>query len=115
MMQMHLELVNRVVSQEVPVSDKLNAVVSRRIEVAPGLLIMRVVPEGWDLPEFTAGQYTVLGLPGSAPRHVVSDEEDTPRDPTRLIKRAYSISSSLLPRYPRSSWSSISPCSPPAP
>jgi ferredoxin--NADP+ reductase len=59
---------------------------------------MRVVPEGWDLPEFTAGQYTVLGLPGSAPRHLVSDEEDTPRQPARLIKRAYSIASSSLPK-----------------
>jgi ferredoxin--NADP+ reductase len=98
MMQTRSELVDRVVKREVPVSEKLNAVVSQRIEVSPGLLIMRVVPEGWALPEFTAGQYTVLGLPGSAPRHVVSDEEESPRDPARLIKRAYSIASSSLPK-----------------
>ncbi len=77
------------VEQEAPVSGKLNAVVSQRM--SPGLVIMRVMPVGWDLPEFTAGQYTVPGLPGSAPRHVVSDEEETPGEPARLIKRASSI------------------------
>jgi ferredoxin--NADP+ reductase len=86
------------VEREVPVSEKLNAVVSQRIEVSPGLVIMRVVPEGWELPEFTAGQYTVLGLHGSAPRDLVSDEEELPRDPMRLIKRAYSIASSSSPK-----------------
>jgi ferredoxin--NADP+ reductase len=98
MMQTRSDVVDRVVKEEAPVSEKLNAVVTQKTEVSPGLLIMRVVPDGWDLPEFAAGQYTVLGLPGSAPRHVVSDEEDTPRDPARLIKRAYSIASSSLPK-----------------
>ena len=97
MMRTRSELADRVFSQEGPVSERLNAVVSQRLEVSPGLLILRVEPEGWDLPEFTAGQYTVLGLPGCAPRHVVSDEEDTRREPARLIKRAYSIASSSLP------------------
>jgi ferredoxin--NADP+ reductase len=49
-------------------STELNAVVAQRIEVAPGLIVLRVVPEGWALPEFRPGQFAVLGLPGSAPK-----------------------------------------------
>lgn len=45
---------------------KLNAVVLERIEVSPGLIILRVAPEGWELPRFEAGQFAVLGLPGDA-------------------------------------------------
>jgi ferredoxin--NADP+ reductase len=44
-----------------------NATVSSRVEVAPGLVIMRIVPD--KLPfEFKAGQYVVLGLKASEPR-----------------------------------------------
>ena len=44
-----------------------NATVSSRVEVAPGLIIMRVVPD--KLPfEFKSGQYVVLGLKASEPR-----------------------------------------------
>ncbi len=49
-------------------SDKeLNAVVSQRIEVSPYLIILRVAPVGWDMPDFTPGQFAALALPGSAP------------------------------------------------
>ncbi|GEM_PF-4066103 len=48
---------------------ELNARVLQRIEITPELMILRVVPDGWELPEFKPGQFTVLGLPGSAPRH----------------------------------------------
>ncbi len=58
-----------------------NATVSQRIEIAPGLMILRIVPD--QLPfTFQAGQYTVLGLRGAA------------GDPDKLIRRAYSIASS---------------------
>lgn len=44
-----------------------NATVSGRVEVAPGLIILRVTPD--NLPfEFKAGQYVVLGLKASEPR-----------------------------------------------
>jgi len=44
-----------------------NATVSSRVEVAPGLVIMRIVPD--KLPfEFKSGQYVVLGLKASEPR-----------------------------------------------
>ena len=76
--------------------NELNAVVSHRIDVSPGLMIIRVTPDGWELPEFTPGQFAVAGLPGSAPRCHLSDPEDegASNDPAKLIKRAYSISSS---------------------
>ncbi|MFT7678394.1 MAG: ferredoxin--NADP+ reductase [Planctomycetota bacterium] len=70
-----------------------NAIVAQRIEVSPGLIILRVVPEGWDLPDYEAGQFSVLGLPGSAKRCLVSEPDDEPVDPDKLIKRAYSIAS----------------------
>ena len=75
---------------------ELNAVVTQRVEVTPGLIILRVAPEGWELPDFTAGQFAVLALPGHAPRRGLSDQEDQPADPQKLIKRAYSIASSSV-------------------
>ena len=73
-----------------------NAVVAQRVEVAPGLAILRIVPRGCDLPPFEAGQYTVLGLPGSAARVPMSDPEEPPALPDKMIRRAYSIASSSV-------------------
>jgi ferredoxin/flavodoxin---NADP+ reductase len=75
-----------------------NAKVAQRTEVAPGLLILRVSPHGWTLPPFIPGQFAVLGLPGSAPRSPEAEPEPEPSDPDKLIRRAYSISSSSLDR-----------------
>ncbi len=70
-----------------------NATVARRIDITPRLAIYQVRPD-WQGYEFTAGQYTVLGLKGSAPRVEEADAEETPpKDPDRLIKRAYSLTS----------------------
>ena len=77
-------------------AQQFNAVVAQRIEVSPGLIIMRVVPEGWELPDFESGQFSVLGLPGSAPRCDVCDAEEQERNPEKLVKRAYSIASSSV-------------------
>jgi ferredoxin/flavodoxin---NADP+ reductase len=77
---------------------KLNAVVTQRIEITPWLIILRVTPTGWPLPEFQPGQFAVLGLPGSAPRHPLSDPEEELPAPDKLIRRAYSIASSSLAR-----------------
>jgi ferredoxin--NADP+ reductase len=44
-----------------------NATVSSRVEVAPGLIILRVVPDNMPF-EFRSGQYVVLGLRASEPR-----------------------------------------------
>lgn len=73
----------------------LNAVVLHRVEVAPGLIILRVVPDGWDLPPFKPGQFAVLGLPPAAPRAANADPvEDVPPKPGVLIRRSYSVASS---------------------
>ncbi len=72
-----------------------NGIVSQRIEITPNLIKLRVVPQGWELPDFTPGQYVVLGLPGSAPRCLGAEVEDRPpKDPDKIIMRAYSVASS---------------------
>ena len=76
--------------------DAPNAIVMSRIEVAPGLMILRVVPDGWQLPAFEPGQFAVLGLPPEAPRCPLSDPEEAVPPTGRLIRRAYSIASSSL-------------------
>ena len=76
-----------------------NARVLQRVDVTPELMILRVVPDGWELPEFTPGQFGVLGLPGSHPRHAVADPDDpAPVAPDKLIRRAYSVASSSKER-----------------
>lgn len=73
---------------------QLNAVVLQREEVASGLLIIRVAAKDWAVPAFKPGQYATLGLPGAAPRIDLSDPDDPPVDPQKLIRRAYSVASS---------------------
>ncbi len=77
---------------------KLNAVVNQRVDVSPYLLILRVMPNGWQLPEFTPGQFAVLALPGYAPRCYFSEPESEVPEANKLIKRAYSIASSSVDR-----------------
>jgi ferredoxin--NADP+ reductase len=77
---------------------KLNAVVTLRDEISPWLMILRVAADGWELPDFAPGQFAVIGLPGAAPRCALSEPEDPPADPNKLIRRAYSIASSSLAR-----------------
>ena len=74
----------------------LNAIVLQKNELTPRLIILRVAAEGWDLPEFEAGQYVVLGLPVSASRSPLSIPEHYPSDEDKLIRRAYSIASSSV-------------------
>lgn len=72
---------------------ELNAIVTQRIDFAPGLMVLRVAPDGWELPDFKPGQFSVLGLPASAPRSSDSDVEDPAPAPDAFIRRAYSIAS----------------------
>jgi len=74
---------------------ELNSTVTMRYEINHGLLVLQVTPDE-ELPPFKAGQYGVLGLPGSAPRSPYADPEETPADPDKLIKRAYSVTSSSV-------------------
>jgi ferredoxin--NADP+ reductase len=71
----------------------LNSTLVSRIEITPELLIIQVRPDS-GVPEFKAGQYVALGLPGSAPRYGAALPEKESVAPDKLIKRAYSIGSS---------------------
>jgi ferredoxin--NADP+ reductase len=73
---------------------ELNAIIAQRHDVGPGVWVVYVVPDGWSLPPFQAGQYATLGLPGTAPRWKGADPEPPVKDSEKLIKRAYSIVSS---------------------
>ncbi len=71
-----------------------NAVVTLRNLVSPWLMILQVVPDGWDVPEYIPGQFTSLGLLGSSPRCDLAQPEISAAAPDKLIKRAYCIASS---------------------
>lgn len=75
-------------------NDVLNARLSQRIDVTPDLAIFRIVPDGWELPNFTPGQFATIGLPASASRYEYADAEEESGDRDKLIRRAYSIASS---------------------
>lgn len=77
---------------------KLNAVAILRNEVSPWLMILQVVPDGWDFPEFRPGQYTSIGLFGSASRCALAEPESMAPDPGKLIRRVYCIASSAANR-----------------
>ena len=72
---------------------EMNATVTKFELINHGLLILRVSPDN-EIPEFTPGQYTVLGLPGTTSRVDYAEAEEPLADPSKLIKRAYSITSS---------------------
>ena len=89
---------------------ELNALVVQRVDFTPDLMILRVAPDGWELPPFTPGQYSLLGLPASAPRSAAATGEDPAAESSaesgvesgaesgELIRRAYSVASSSVER-----------------
>jgi ferredoxin--NADP+ reductase len=79
------------------IQDPYNATVVGREEINPQLLILRVRPDP-GVFDFKPGQFGVLGLLGSAARVAEAAPEETAVDPNKLIRRAYSISSSSLER-----------------
>jgi ferredoxin--NADP+ reductase len=78
-------------------SDPYNATVVGREEINPQLVILRVRPAG-ELFDFKPGQFAVLGMLGQAPRVEESAPEETPAEPDKLIRRAYSIASASVER-----------------
>jgi len=74
--------------------NELNAVVTQVIQVSPSMKILRLVPDGWELPDFDPGQFVALSLPASAPRCSEATDEFKQLAPDKMIKRAYSIASS---------------------
>jgi ferredoxin--NADP+ reductase len=78
---------------------QLNAVVSQRIDVASGLMVLHVAPDSGEVTPFEPGQFAVIGLPANAPRTPFSDPGEPVENPDRLIRRAYSIASPSLPGH----------------
>jgi ferredoxin--NADP+ reductase len=77
---------------------KYNATVLRLLKVHPDLMVMRVRPD-FPRPPHKPGQYTALGLGFWEPRFPGCDDEVLgPGDDTKLARRSYSISCSLLDR-----------------
>jgi ferredoxin/flavodoxin---NADP+ reductase len=74
--------------------NELNGIVIMVQQVSPIMKIIRIVPDGWELPKFESGQFVALFLPGSAERCPEATEELEKTAPDKMIKRAYSISSS---------------------
>ena len=78
---------------------ELNSLITNIIKVSASMRIVRVKPDEWNLPEFKAGQFVVLGLPGSSPKAPEATEEYKEQDPDKMIRRAYSIASSSTDEY----------------
>lgn len=86
----------RIAAMRAETESSYNATVVTRQDLHPGLIILRVKPDG-QLFDFEPGQFTVLGLLPAEPRVPEADEES--RSPeVRLIRRAYSIASSSVQR-----------------
>ncbi len=78
----------------------INSVVVQTMQISPIMRIIRIKPEGWELPGFKSGQFIALGLPASAQRLKDGIPENvTYDDPDKLIKRAYSIASSSTQEF----------------
>ena len=75
---------------------ELNSIVTNIMQVSPTMMILRVKPDSWELPEFIAGQFISLGLPASAPRIANSAPETEEHKPGKMIRRLYSIASSSV-------------------
>ncbi|MDD2797603.1 MAG: ferredoxin--NADP reductase [Bacteroidales bacterium] len=74
--------------------DDLNGVIRQVIQVSPIMKVFRVAPIGWELPDFKPGQFVGIGLPPDSARCPEATDETEVPDPTKIIKRAYSIASS---------------------
>jgi ferredoxin/flavodoxin---NADP+ reductase len=74
---------------------KYNATAVRLTRVHPDLMVIRVRPD-FPRPPHKPGQYSVLGLGFWEPRMPGCDEEAHGLDATKLARRSYSISCSVL-------------------
>jgi ferredoxin--NADP+ reductase len=79
---------------------ELNSIVTQMMRISPTMIIIRVKPDSWELPEFTAGQFISLGLPASAEKIADSTPDAEVSKPGKMIRRLYSIaSSSVIKEY----------------
>lgn len=77
---------------------ELNAVVTLRNEISPWLMLLQVVPDGWPMFDYEAGQHVNLGLFGSSSRCDLAEQETTPIPADKLIRRTYCLASPPLNR-----------------
>src|SRR5436190_18002334 len=76
--------------------EKYNATLARLIKIHSDLFILRVRRD-FPVPPHRAGQYTALGMGYWEPRAPECQEEALkPEEDTRLTRRSYSISCSVL-------------------
>lgn len=79
---------------------ELNAIVAETTRITSDAIVLQVIPDGWELEDYSAGQFVVLGLPMSAPRIELSDPEtEETEDQGKIVVRAYSIASSSRQRH----------------
>jgi ferredoxin/flavodoxin---NADP+ reductase len=71
---------------------KYNATVVGKILLTPDIMTLRIDTDD-PREEFSAGQYTLLGLYGREERSANSSDEADPVEPDKLIQRPYSIAS----------------------
>jgi len=80
-------------------TEVVNSTITNVIKVSPMMIIIRVKPIDWKLPEYKSGQFAILGLPTETIRYSLSTDEYKNNKPGELIKRAYSIASSSTQDY----------------
>ncbi len=79
--------------------ENLNGIITQIVQISPNMKVIRVAPDGWEIPDFKPGQFVMLGLPASnkkccdATENFIKEEN---QDADKLIKRAYSIASSNI-------------------
>ena len=75
---------------------RYNSTVSDRISIHSDLMILRIKPD-FPLPAYQAGQFCALGLGYWEPRlEGCQDEELEPKFLNKVVRRSYSISSSII-------------------
>jgi len=79
---------------DMDLTQELNCMIIQTVQVYPIMKIVKVKPDGWKLPDFSAGQFVALGLPPQFERCADATQEFEAGKPDKLIKRAYSIASS---------------------
>lgn len=70
-----------------------NATIIENAFLNPDLFIMKIKPDGWEIPDFKPGQYCAIGLPASLPRTADAGPDPASVKPDSWIRRAYSIAS----------------------
>jgi ferredoxin--NADP+ reductase len=80
-------------------TEEVNSIITNIIKVSPMMRIIRVKPDGWQLPEYKSGQFVAIGLPPEIERYALATKEYKETKPGKMIRRAYSIASSSTQDY----------------